>query len=121
MPHYFNDGINVFGDSVNPMLTMQIAGTEKYEGLITITQTEKYSNLWISDDGRIFDVNSSGSASIVNKDYTRHRDADVTYMTRDHSEFDKLIAWTQQNAINVYDSSKLQKPDKGFMQLWNWS
>jgi hypothetical protein len=27
----------------------------------------------------------------------------------------KLIGWTQQNAINVFDSSKLQKPEKGFI------
>ncbi len=115
MPTSLNDGIDLIGVSINPKPTMTIPGPEKYEGLITITQIEKYSNLWISDDGRIFDVNSSGSASIVDKDYTRHRDPDAFYMDRNHSEFDKLIAWTQQNAINVFDSSKLQKPDKGFI------
>ncbi len=115
MPTSLNDGIDLIGVSINPKPTMTIPGIEKYEGLITITQIEKYSNLWISDDGRIFDVNSSGSASIVDKDYTRHRDTDAFYMDRNHSEFDKLIAWTQQNAINVFDSSKLQKPDKGFI------
>lgn len=115
MPTSLNDGIDLIGVSINPKPTITIPGIEKYEGLITITQTEKYSNLWISDDGRIFDVNSSGSASIVDKDYTRHRDIDAFYMDRNHSEFDKLIAWTQQNAINVFDSSKLQKSDKGFI------
>ena len=38
MPTSLNDGIVIFGDSLNLMLTRQIAGTEKEEGLITITQ-----------------------------------------------------------------------------------
>ena len=115
MPTSLNDGIDLIGVSINPKPTMSIPGIEKHEGLITITQIEKYSNLWISDDGRIFDVNSSGSASIVYEDHTRHRDIDTFYMNRNHSEFDKVIAWTQQNAIDVFDSSKLQKSDKGFI------
>lgn len=58
MPHFLNDGIILTGDSFNPMLTKQIVSTEKYEGLIPITQNEKYSNLWTAEDDRIFDADN---------------------------------------------------------------
>ena len=57
---YLNDGFDISGDSLNPLPTKMIPSTVKYEGLIKVTQNEKYSKYWTSDDGRIFEMNSFG-------------------------------------------------------------
>ena len=109
MPHYFNEGINIFGDSLNPMLTMQIASTEKYEGLILITQTEKYSNLWIAEDGRIFDSDNlyTQTNKVIQKGYNDARGSPVQQMNLDGQAY---------LASQLYfDSSKIQGTDGGFI------
>jgi hypothetical protein len=109
MPHYFNEGINIFGDSLNPMLTMQIASTEKFEGLITITQTEKYSNLWVTEDGRIFDSDKffSQTNKVYQYGYNDARGSLVQQMNLDGQAY---------LASQLYfDSSKIQGVDGGFI------
>jgi len=64
---YLNDGFDISGDSLNPMNTKLIPGTQKYEGLIEITQTAKYSDIWIANDGREFQINESGSVNQINQ------------------------------------------------------
>ena len=108
MPTSLNDGIDLIGSSINPKPTKQIIGTEKYEGLITVTQIEKYSDLWIAEDGRIFEINSYGSAKLINHSFERLTDTSVVMMDRNHSEFYILVDWTQKNAIKIFDSSKIQ-------------
>ena len=56
MPHFFNDGINVVDEMMNPLPTKTILGTVKGEGLIDIMQIEKYSSFWIAENGRIFEL-----------------------------------------------------------------
>jgi len=107
MPHYFNDGINVFGDSFNPMLTTQIA--TQYEGLITITQIGKYSNLWVTDDGRIFDSDNlyTQTNKVIQKGYNDARGSPVQQMNLDGQAY---------LASQLYfDSSKIQGTDGGFI------
>lgn len=87
---YINDGFDISGYSLNPMNTMQIPGTEKYEGLITVTQIAKYSDVWIADDGREFQRNESGTFTQINESFERHIDKHVI-KNRTHSEFSKLI------------------------------
>jgi len=108
-PTFLNEGINVFGDSLTPSNTLQIAGTEKYEGLITVTQSEKYSDLWIAEDGRIFEMfGESDSFKLVN------REIDGTMNDR---VSDELKQWTQKNALSVFDSAGVQGSDKGFVTI----
>jgi hypothetical protein len=83
---YLNEGFDISGNSLNPMQTMMIPGTEKYEGLIKVTQTEKYSDIWISEDGRKFKINEYGSSKQTNQSFERHIDTGVL-KNRNHSEF----------------------------------
>lgn len=108
-PTYLNEGINVFGDSLTPSNTLQIAGTEKYEGLITVTQSEKYSDLWIAEDGRIFEMfGESDSFKLVNQEIDGTMNDRVS---------DELKQWTQKNALSVFDSASIQGSDKGFVTV----
>jgi len=50
---YLNEGFYVSGQSLNPMKTMMIPSPERFEGLIPLTQTEKYSLHWTAEDGII--------------------------------------------------------------------
>jgi hypothetical protein len=109
MPHYFNDGINVFGDSTNPMITMQIASTEKFEGLIEITQVEKYSSLWVSEDGRIFDADNYFSQT--NKEIQQgYNDARGSIIMQQRADGQAYLA-----SQLYFDSSLIQGTDKGFI------
>jgi len=94
---YLNEGFDISGTSLNPMITQDIAGTEKYEGLILITQTAKYSNIWISDDGRIFESNQFGSLSQINQTITPREDPGEA-KTRLHSEFTSKVSSEAEQA-----------------------
>ncbi len=114
MPTSLNDGIVIFGDSLNLMLTRQIAGTEKEEGLITITQVEKYSDLGIAEDGRIFEMyGESDSFRLVNQSYEMHVDSGMV-KNRTHSAYSNLLLWQEKVATKIFDSSLIQGSDMGF-------
>lgn len=103
---YLNEGFDVFGTSLNPMLTKQIIGTEKYEGLITITQTEKYSNLWTAEDGRIFD--ESNFFSLINPTIKKGTYERIGIVERINAEGQAFMA------KSYFDSSKIQSENEGF-------
>jgi len=67
--NYFNHGIDVTGQSLNPMKTMMISGPEKYEGFIEVTQNAMYSDVWTSDDGRDFVKNNHDSFKQINQEF----------------------------------------------------
>ncbi len=106
---FLNEGFDISGVSLNPMITKMIPGPEKYEGLIEITQNEKYSNLWTAEDGRIFDKTVEGfilTNPTIQKGFNDSR----------NSEFQKLIAESQaQLATQYFDSSLIQGTDGGFI------
>jgi len=68
------------------MIVTTIPGTEKYEGSLLVTQTAKYSNIWIAEDGREFERNDYGTFTHINKSYERHEDNGEP-KNRLHSEF----------------------------------
>jgi hypothetical protein len=103
---YLNDGFDVSGDSLNPMNTMMIPSAVKYEGLIKVTQNEKYSKYWTTDDGRIFEMNSFGSFKQINQSFERFQDTGDA-KTRLHSGFAGIISSEQQRATAIFDGSKL--------------
>ena len=106
---FLNEGFDISGVSLNPMITKMIPGPEKYEGLIEITQNEKYSNLWTTEDGRIFDKTVEGfilTNPTIQKGFNDSR----------NSEFQKLIAEGQAKlATQYFDSSLIQGTDGGFI------
>jgi len=117
MPHYFNDGINIVGEMMNPLPTKTIPGTIKGEGLITITQVEKYSDLWVAEDGRIFEMfGESESFKLVNQNYERHIDSGMV-KNRNHSAHSNWLLWQEKVATEIFDSSLIQGYDKGFIPM----
>ncbi len=85
---YLNEGFDISGDSLNPMKTMMIPGTEKYEGLIEITQTAKYSDVWATSDGRAFEINEYGTPKLIHQS-VEDRTETSKNLDRYHSEFSK--------------------------------
>ena len=103
---YLNEGIDVSGDSLNPMNTIMIPSSERDEGLILLTQTEKYSHYWTTEDGRIFERNNFGSFKQINQTFEQIQDTGEI-RTRVHSGFGGIIAYEQERATDVFDSTKL--------------
>ena len=103
---YLNEGFVITGDSLNPLTTKMIPGTIKYEGLIEVTQTEKYSNYWVSSDGRIFEMNSFGSFKQINQLFERFQDKGEP-RNRLHSGFGEIVELEKSRASTIFDSSEL--------------
>jgi len=113
---YLNDGFDVSGDSLNPMNTKMIPSTVKYEGLIKVTQNEKYSKYWTTDDGRVFEMNSFDSFKQVNQEFKRFQDSGEP-LTRQHSGFASLIEFEAERALKVFDSTEIYR-DCNFIQCY---
>jgi len=103
---YLNDGFDISGDSLNPMVTKMIPSPTKGEGLIKITQNEKYSDYWTTDDGRIFEMNSFGSCKLINFEFKRFQDSGEP-LTRLHSGFGGILNYEQERALSVFDATAL--------------
>jgi len=94
---YLNEGFDISGDSLNPMNTMMIPSTEKFEGLIEVTQTAKYSSIWSTQNDREFEMNEYGSFKQINQSFERHIDTGA--FNRMHSEFADYKETQVDNAI----------------------
>ncbi|MFZ9006770.1 MAG: hypothetical protein ACO293_08335 [Nitrosopumilaceae archaeon] len=105
---YLNDGFDISGDSINAMATEMIPSPLKGEGLIKVTQNEKYSDLWSTDDGRIFEKNSFGSFKQTNYEFERFQDTGDP-KSRLHSGFASLIELEAEKAKAIFDSSELSR------------
>jgi len=103
---YLNEGLDISGESLNPMATKMIPSNLKNQGLIQITQNAKYSHLWTSEDGRIFEKNDFGSFYQINESFERFQDTGEP-KTRVHSGFGGIIAYEQERATAVFDASEL--------------
>jgi hypothetical protein len=103
---FLNEGFDISGESLNPMLSNMIPSTVRDEGLLKVTQVAKYSPYWESDDGRTFERNSFGSFKQINQSFERFQDTGTAY-TRMHSGFGGIIAYEQKRASGVFDSNQL--------------
>jgi len=95
---YLNDGFDISGDSLNPMKTMMIVGTEKYEGLIKVTQIAKYSDVWVAEDGRAFEMNEYFTPKLIEQSIQDKIDT-RNNLDRYHSGFADYKELQVQNAI----------------------
>jgi hypothetical protein len=89
---YLNDGFDISGDSLNPMIVEMIASPEKYEGLIEVTQTAKYSDIWITDDGREFERNDYGSFTQINQSFENNSNLMDTRFSSDFADYKKSLS-----------------------------
>jgi len=103
---YLNDGFDISGKSLNPMLAKMIPSTVRDEGLLKVTQVAKYSPYWVTDDDRMFEMNSFGSFKQINQSFERFQDTGTAY-TRMHSGFGGIIAYEQDRAVDIFDASNL--------------
>ena len=103
---YLNDGFGIEGDSLNPMETIMIPSSVRNEGLIQLTQTEKYSPNWMAEDGRLFERNDFGSFKQINQTFERFQDSGDA-RNRNHSGFGGILAYEQERATTLFDGSKL--------------
>jgi hypothetical protein len=53
--NYYNHGVHIFGDSLNPPKTKSVAfGSNDMRGLFTLTQIDKFNDKWIDEYGNIY-------------------------------------------------------------------
>lgn len=109
---YLNDGFDISNESLNPMKTAMIPSEIKGEGLVKVTQTEKYSPYWMTEDGRKFVRNDFGSFMQINHSFERFQDSGDP-LTRNHSGFGGILKYEKQRALRVFDATTLlsQIPD----------
>jgi len=103
---YLNEGFDISGDSLNPLPIKMIPSNVKGEGLLKVTQSEKYSDYWLSEDGRVFEMNDFGSFNQINQEFHRFQDSGEA-KTRLHSDFANKIKLEAEKATSIFDSSKL--------------
>ena len=103
---YLNEGIDISGKSLNPMKTMIIPSPKKNEGPIMVTQTEKYSILWTTEDGRVFERNSFGSFHQINQSFERFQDSGEP-LTRNHSDFIQVIGNERLKMVKIFNATSL--------------
>jgi hypothetical protein len=99
-----NEGFDISGDSLNPMLSNMIPSNVKNEGLLQVTQVAKYSPYWEAENGRMFEMNSFGSFKEINQSFERFQDSGTAY-TRMHSGYGGIISYEQNRATEIFDSS----------------
>ena len=103
---YLNEGVDIAGESLNPMQTYLIPSNVRDGGLIKVTQLAKYSPYWQSDDGRMFEMNSFGSFKEINITFERFQDTGTAY-TRLHSGFGGVMAYELKRATEIFDATEL--------------
>ncbi|MFB5607947.1 MAG: hypothetical protein ACE5RI_09735, partial [Candidatus Nitrosomaritimum yanchengensis] len=102
---YLNEGFDISGESLNPMLAKMIPSNQRDQGLLKVTQLAKYSPYWQSEDGRMFEMNSFGSFKEINQTFERFQD-NGDARNRLHSGFGGIISYEQNRALDVFDASQ---------------
>jgi len=84
--NFYNHGVHIIGDSVNPPKTKDVAfGTKDMRGLFTLTQINKIEDKWIDEFGNIYQHNGNDKFDLINaiprqviEDYTTMHGCDRT-------------------------------------------
>lgn len=110
---YFNDGITLEGDSLNPPVTLEIMSEIKYKGLQTIQRIDKEQDIWITldEDEPVskYQQNSFGTFfPIALKQNIISKDKLGTIIDREHSEFYRLFEYEIKRAVKQFDSNEIQ-------------
>ena len=103
---YLNEGFDISDSSLNPMYTAMIPSQVRGEDLLQLTQTAKYSSIWTTDDGRIFERNDFGSFKQINQIFERFQDSGDP-LTRYHSGFGAVLEYEKERALNIFNATSL--------------
>ena len=106
--NYFNHGIEIQGDSMNPPKTDTILSDKKGAGTIGLTQIDKWNNIWVDDNGVKYFKNDFGTY-IRQTPITMEikQDPNWTIINRLNNNFDKIIVYEQNRAAEIFDSSEI--------------
>jgi len=110
---YFNDGITLEGESLNPDVVQQIPSEIKYKGLQTVQRIDKVNDVWMTLDKSepvlTYQQNSHGTFIPIEYRITESTPSDArTNPDRLHSEFKNLITYEQKRATEIFDSNLIQ-------------
>jgi hypothetical protein len=103
---WVNHGFEITGEQITPMLSNMIPSNVRDQGLLKVTQVEKYSPYWVADNHRMFEMNSFGSFKEINQSFERFQDIGTAH-TRMHSGFGGIIAHEQYRALDMFDATSL--------------
>ncbi len=116
---YLNEGLDVTGNSLNPPDTALMA--QGKNGLVLMTQIDKFENLWQDPDGLFYTTNSFDSWIRLSPYVIEDNDPTWNVMTRYNDKFILLKEFEANRAIGVFDSSEIQsvlpdfKPHSDFL------
>jgi hypothetical protein len=101
---YFNDGIEVTGDSLNPLETVLVSTPDRnHRGLVELTQVgDRWDNLWATEDGYTYEMNEFGTFLLVDSPETEVRVDSGSPDTRSHSAFNDLKTYESERAKYLY-------------------
>ena len=107
--NYFNDGITVAGQSLNPPKT-EIVALGQSGTIQVVTQIDKKGDLWVDEQGHQWTKNNHGTwIQLTKPDFQRHQDEISNVMTRDNSNFSLLVEYEKEKAMAIFDGASLQK------------
>lgn len=104
---YFNDGLDITGDSLNPSVIKQIQSEIKYKGLQTVQRIDKENNIWMSMDKSepvlLYKQNDVGSFfAIEYRTFETMPDKMTSNIDRQHSEFSKSLEFEINRALEKF-------------------
>ena len=105
---FFNDGIEVYGDSLNPPNTASIAAQGNDRGLIHLTQTDRTQELWIDQEQNIWTKNIMGNFfQVTPNKYTSVNDDSVSSQGYDRIQpiFRAYMEDQELFAMQVWDGT----------------
>lgn len=106
---YFNDGIDVTGESLNPPVQKVILSDIPHQGLQTVERVDKAEDIWMTLDENepvsLYQQNSFGTFLPLEwKETEKLMDNNSSIMNRDHSYFDLLVQVEQKRAQHTLDN-----------------
>jgi len=104
---YFNDGLDIIGDSLNFPTILHIPSEIKYKGLQTVQRMDKEHDIWMAMDKSepvlLYQKNSFETfIPIVYRTFEDTPDKLVTIIDRLHSEFYKLKEYENKRALEQF-------------------
>lgn len=110
---YFNEGLDIDGESLNPPKQMEILSELKHNGLQTIERIDKANDIWMTlnpnEPIKTYQKNSHGSFfPLERNEIETSQDKIRTVMEREHSYFDAIKEYESIRALEIFDASLLE-------------
>jgi len=115
---FFNDGIEVYGTSLNPPNTADIAAQDKGRGLVHLVQTDRAADLWSDQNDNTWTRNIMGSwIKLTQEEYTIPDDNVIgsNGMKRINQHFVQYAYEQEQYAMQVWDGTLIQSEIQGYI------